>query len=178
MQLTASWIPAFAGMTIPFIRRTARARTKCSRANSAHSTASDVGSRQFPQTAFMQFQHAVQLARQAAVVGHQHQAGLLCAVEFQHQLEYGRGGLLVQVAGGFVAEHAGGLVDQRTRDGGALALAAGKLARLVLDAMAQADVSSSALARCAAAFTSAPPSITGIITFSSAVNSGSRWWNW
>ena len=37
--------------------------------------ASDLGTRQLPQLAFVQFQHAVQPARQAAVVGHQHQAG-------------------------------------------------------------------------------------------------------
>ena len=43
-----------------------------------------------------------------------------------------------------------GLVHQRARDRGALALAAGQLAGLVLEAMAQADRSSSSFARCAA----------------------------
>ena len=38
--------------------------------------------------------------------------------------------------------------------------------------------SSNSFAREFASLTSAPPSSTGSITFSSAVNSGSRWWNW
>ena len=111
------------------------------------------------------------------VVGHQHQAGALRAVEFQHLREHVRRGLLVEVAGGFVAEHAGRRVDQRARDRGTLAFAAGQFARLVLQATAEAHRFQQLLARWCTGHP-LPASSIGIITFSSAVNSGSRWWNW
>jgi hypothetical protein len=85
------------------------------------------------------------MRRARRVVRHQHQAGVVLAVECQHQFEHGGRRLFVEVAGGFVAEHARRLVDQRTRHGGALALAAGEFARLVLQAMPRPTDSSNAL---------------------------------
>ncbi len=87
----------------------------------------------------MQFQHAVHAPRQCSCVRHQHEAGVVLAVECQHQFEHGGSRLFIEVAGGFVTEHAGRTIDQGTRHGGALAFAAGELAGLVLQAVAQAD---------------------------------------
>ncbi len=61
----------------------------------------------------------------------------MLAVEFAHQVEYGIGGVTVEIAGWFVGQNAGGPRDQRTRDGHALALAAGQLAGTMGESMAQ-----------------------------------------
>ena len=62
------------------------------------------------------------------------------AREPQHGVEHLVGGVRVEVAGRLVGQHAGRLGDQRAREGAALALAAGELARLVLEALAEADL--------------------------------------
>src|SRR6185436_11711677 len=56
------------------------------------------------------------------------------------RLEHLVRGVRVEVAGRLVGEHARRLRDQGARERAALALAAGKLARLVLEAMAETDL--------------------------------------
>src|SRR5688500_18919908 len=100
---------------------------------------SHLAGREFPELAFVEFQHAVEPTREAAVVRHQHEAGVLGMVELEHLREDVRRGALVEVAGGLVAQHARGPVHQRTRHRGPLAFATGQLAGLVFEAMAEAD---------------------------------------
>ena len=59
-------------------------------------------------------------------------------VQFLEQVEQVGGRLRVQIAGRFVAQQQAGRTDQRPSDGDALLLAAGKLARQEIDAMAEA----------------------------------------
>src|SRR3546814_7826333 len=66
------------------------------------------GCGQLPEFPFVQLQHPVEPAREAAVVRDQHQAGAVGAVEFEHLVEHGGRGLLVEVARRLVAEHAAG----------------------------------------------------------------------
>ena len=112
-QLPAAATAAIAGSSrqppTPASSATAIAIPNGRRPCRVHASSYTSSGAQLPELAFVQFQHAVQPARQAAVVGHQHQAGALRAVELEHQLEHGRRGLLVEVAGGLVAEHAGRL---------------------------------------------------------------------
>ena len=124
-----------------FLESKARGRfvIRLCRTVSCDMTGKDRVARQLPQLALVQLHHPVQPARQPPVMGHQRQARALRAVELEHQFEHGGRGLLVEVAGRLVAEHAGRLVHQRARHRRALALAAGQLARLVLQALAQAD---------------------------------------
>ena len=77
----------------------------------------------------------------------------------------------VQVAGGLVGKEDGGAVDQGTGDGYALLLPAGEFRRFVGDPLLQPH----RFQQFARAFLlSSPPMRAGIITFSSALNSGSR----
>ena len=71
-------------------------------------------------------------------MGHQHDRDAL-VVELLEQGADLDGGAAVEVAGGFVRKHDGGLSDQSPGDGHALLLAARELARLVVDAVAEAD---------------------------------------
>ena len=88
----------------------------------------------------------------------------------------------VEVAGRLVGQQHARPVDQRPGDGGALHLAAGQLARLVLEPMAQADAVEHLAAPAGASRGDGGTSpstecaiICGIRTFSSVVSSGSRW---
>ena len=58
--------------------------------------------------------------------------------EFDHQRKHGVGRVAVEVACGLVGQHAGRLSDECARNGHALALAAGKLSRPVMQAAAKA----------------------------------------
>src|SRR3546814_4972418 len=51
------------------------------------------GCGQLPEFPFVQLQHPVEPAREAAVVRDQHQAGAVGAVEFEHLVEHGGRGL-------------------------------------------------------------------------------------
>jgi len=62
---------------------------------------------------------------------------LVKLLEERHDLLAGAG---VEIAGRLVGEDDGGIVDEGTRDGDALALAAGEFVRPVVDAVAEADV--------------------------------------
>ena len=80
---------------------------------------------------------------------------------------------------GSSASSSGGLEHQGARHRHPLALAARQLADGVRDAVLEPDLDvSSRSARGRISFGDRPPIRPGIITFSSASNSGSRWWNW
>ncbi len=70
-------------------------------------------------------------------MGHDHQARLPLAVQFEHQREHLFGIDSIQVARGLVSQYHGRLCDQRARHGGTLTLAAGQLVRAVCQALAQ-----------------------------------------
>ena len=68
---------------------------------------------------------------------------------------------------------------ERARHRDALLLAAGELARLVVDTLREADARQQIGARAGAPRRVRSPAMSaGIMTFSSAVKSGKRWWNW
>ena len=130
------------------------------------------------QHAALQAQLALAARGDAAVVRDQHERGAALARQRQHQLEDAVGGVAVEVAGGLVRQHARGARDERARDGHALALAAGQLARPMLRARAEADGLQHRLRLACASAVFMRRISSGIATLSSAENSGSRWWNW
>src|SRR5256885_4350894 len=73
-----------------------------------------------------QFDAAVGLTRDVRVVRH-HQNRVSGVVQFVENLEDDRFVGLVEISGGFVGKNNLRLIDQRTRDGHALLLAAGEL---------------------------------------------------
>ena len=104
-----------------------------------------------------------------------------CRFKSRKQADDLGAGVGVEVAGRLVGEQDARAIDQGAGDGGALHLAAGQLARLVLQAMPQADAVEQLrgllLQRPAFAGTSRAPTgaiICGISTFSSVLSSGSR----
>lgn len=77
--------------------------------------------------------------RQTLVVGNQDQGGTAFAVEFEEQIADPLAGGAVEVAGGFVGEQHVRLRREGTGNGDPLLLAAGELARIVAQALAEAD---------------------------------------
>jgi hypothetical protein len=72
-------------------------------------------------------------------VGDENDGGFFFSGELGDEIDdHGAGGG-VEIAGGFVGEKDGGLVDQGAGEGGPLELASGKLMRPVMRAIAQAD---------------------------------------
>ena len=88
------------------------------------------------------------------------------------------GGRLVEIAGGLVGEDQSGPVGERAGDGDALLLAAGKLARAVGQAVGEAERAEQRFGPLPRLGGAAPRTSWGMTTFSSALKSGSRWWNW
>ena len=101
-------------------------------------------------------------------------------VEAAHQREDLVGRMGVEVAGRLVGQHQRRRERQRARDRHALLLAAGELARQVVEAVARDRRRAAARAppRAARASRARRAISPGISTFSVAVNAGSRWWNW
>lgn len=89
------------------------------------------------QSAVVKLQDPIEPSRQCVIVSDQHQAGAMVAIQAQHQVEDSRGSLFVEIAGGFVAEHAGGAIDQSTRHSSTLALASRQFAGFVLQTVPQ-----------------------------------------
>jgi len=91
-----------------------------------------------------------------------------------NQVEDASGGGFVQVAGGLVCQQKPGIVDQGAGQRHALLLAAGEFAGPMVAAIFQADLPEpiGRYRRRVALFT--PRAISGMATFSSAVNSGSK----
>ena len=99
--------------------------------------------------------------------------------QVEQALEHRARGGGVEVAGRLVGQQQARLVGQGAGDGDALLLAAGQLGRLVVQ-RARPGPAGQQLARRgrAACLRLVPAIICGRATLSSAVNSGSRWWNW
>ena len=77
------------------------------------------------------------LAGHGQRVGDDHQRDAQLSVDVLQKLQDGGGGARVKGAGGLVAEHDLGVVGQRTGDGHALLLTAGKLAGIALGKVGQ-----------------------------------------
>src|ERR1039458_2276247 len=77
---------------------------------------------------------------QFRAVSHHHEDGLLPLVQFEQERSHHVGGCLVEIAGGLVAQQQQRLVDEGARQRYALLLAAGKLGRAMIEAIAQADL--------------------------------------
>ena len=92
-----------------------------------------------------------------------------------NQVEDAAGGDFVQVAGGLVGQQQPGIVDQRAGQRHALLLAAGELAGPMVAAVFQTDLPQPVGRHWPALRVSLMPrASSGMATFSSAVNSGSR----
>ena len=76
---------------------------------------------------------------EALVVGDQHQGGAAFLVELEQQVADALAGVAVEVAGGLVGEQHVGFGGEGAGDGDALLLATGELARVVPQALAEAD---------------------------------------
>ena len=127
----------------------------------------------------MQPQHPVHLGGDALVVGGDEGGAAFVADQAEEFGEDDVGGGLVEIAGGLVGEDQSGPVGERAGDGDALLLAAGELARAVGQALGEAERAEQAFgALVGLARGSAPRTSCGRTTFSSALKSGSRWWNW
>ena len=105
----------------------------------------DCGHRQHLQLCRLQHPiHQAQLAlhppRQLKVMGDHDKAGVEPFIEFLHQIKQALCAGAIEVAGGFVGQHAGGFGDQCARDGNALAFAAGKFGGVVRQAFCQTDI--------------------------------------
>ena len=137
--------------------------------------------------ALLQFHHVSVLERHAAV----HAAGELHVVgrdqrgeaggahELRQRVEHVVGGARVEIAGRLVGQQDARRIGDRARDRDALLLAAGQLRRPVLERGPSGRDSRAARRRARAPRARPRPRIIcGSITFSSAENSGSRWWNW
>ena len=95
--------------------------------------------------------------------------------ELHQRLEHVVGGVRIEVAGRLVGEQHARRVGDRARDRDALLLAAGQFRRPVRDALAEAEIGEDfGGARDASRRACRPRIICGSMTFSSAVNSGSR----
>src|SRR5476649_1438096 len=76
---------------------------------------------------------------QLEVVRHEHERRALLAVEAEDELDHGGGGVVVQVARRLVAEEDFRPVHEGPRERDALLFPAGKLHRVVIAALAEAD---------------------------------------
>ncbi len=95
------------------------------------------------------------------------------------RLEHVVGRARVEIAGRLVGQQDARRIGDRARDRDALLLAAGQLRRAVRQALLQAEIGQAARPRgWIASLRRRPRIICGSITFSSAENSGSRWWDW
>jgi hypothetical protein len=101
------------------------------------------------------------------------------AIECFEQVDHLFAGVAVEVAGRLVGQNQRRLHDGGAGDGDALALAAGKLVRLVVGAVFQAEIlerlGDAALALGWAAM---PARVIGSAMFSAAVRRGTRWKLW
>ena len=106
---------------------------------------------------------------------HHDEAGAELAVELQHQREHRFGVAAVEVSRGFVGEHDARAGHQRARHRGALPLAAGQLVRPMDQALAEPHaLENRARALFGLAASASRRTSSGMATFSSAENSGSR----
>lgn len=93
----------------------------------------------FHHRAVFQADHPVTAFGKLEVVGHEHQRGAALAIKAENQFRHRRGGFAVKITGGFVAEENLRRIDEGARQGHALLFAAGKLHRIMIGTLAQAD---------------------------------------
>ena len=87
--------------------------------------------------------------------------------------------LRIEIAGRLVGQQQPRRVGDRAGDGDALLLAAGQFAGTMFEALAEAQKSQQLARRGPERPPCARPRMScGMTTFSSAENSGRRWWNW
>ncbi len=72
------------------------------------------------------------------IVRHDDECGTASVREVEHHRKHLIGAFLIEVAGGFVRKHYGGIGDQCARDRDTLPLAAGQLVRTMIEASTQA----------------------------------------
>ena len=124
-------------------------------------------------------EHPVHLGGDPLIVGGDEGGAAFAADQAQEFGEDDVGGGLVEIAGGLVGEDQSGPVGERAGDGDALLLAAGELARPVGQAFGEAERAEQGFGALAWPRPRvAPRTSWGMITFSAALKSGSRWWNW
>src|SRR5258706_6540426 len=92
-----------------------------------------------PQHSIHELKDATRTRRNCAVVSCDQQAGAKIAVELEHQRENSVRGLAIEVAGGFVGQHACRLSHERTRERHALPFPARELRRRVFEPMTEPD---------------------------------------
>ena len=119
------------------------------------------------------------MLREAEVVGDDDDRRPALLVDGEEEVVNRAAGRGVEVARGLVGEQELRREHERPRERDALLLAARELARPVQHALARAPPRRAARAPGSPSRAAALPWMRpGIITFSSALNSGSRWWNW
>ena len=84
------------------------------------------------------FDKTIAAVGEAAIVGGHQERDAFVGDHVEQKLKDGGAGVLVERAGGFVSEKDLGVVHERAADGGALALAAGELLDLLIEAMGEA----------------------------------------
>ena len=78
-------------------------------------------------------------ARYIRIVRHKHQRGPGAAIQFEHDLDDSAARLGVEIAGRLVGEKNLGPIDKSAGQRDALLFAAGKLGRIMIDALGQPD---------------------------------------
>ncbi len=95
------------------------------------------------------------------------------------RLEDVRRGVRIEIAGRLVGEEEARRVGNRAGDGDPLLLAARQFGRPMREPLAEAEEGEELRRRAPAPRSSRGRAMScGITTFSSAENSGRRWWNW
>ena len=123
--------------------------------------------------------HPVHPRGEVRVMGGDQRGQALAAHRRQQFLEDQAGGADIEVAGRLVGQQDARRIGQGAGDRHALLLAAGEAAGpVVLAAPAGRSWPAAPVPRSRAAARGVPAASCGSTTFSSAVNSGSRWWNW
>ena len=127
--------------------------------------------------ALVEPQNPVHLGGDPLVVGGDQGGAAFLADQAEEFGEDDVGGGLVEIAGGLVGEDQSRAVGERAGDRDALLLAAGELARAVGQPLGEAERAEQGFGALPASPRVAPRTSCGRITFSSALKSGSRWWN-
>src|SRR5882757_5908783 len=87
----------------------------------------------------LEFRDVLELREDVAIMAHEEQRGTLIGAGFAEQRECLGGQRGVEIARGLVGEHELGAVGERARDGDALLLADGKLARVIREPVRESD---------------------------------------
>ena len=122
-------------------------------------------------------EHPVRHGRQVPVMGDDDDGLSEAVAEVEEKLVDVFLGIAVQVARGLVGQNDAGAVDNGSGNGYPLLLPAGEFGGLVLQSVAQSQGRKQLRCLPSGVGCALRAISAGIMTFSSAVNSGSRWWN-